>query len=136
MKRFRVLFMGTPDFAVPCLVRLVNIADVIGVVTQPDKPKGRGQRLLPPPVKFFAVEHGLPIYQPIRVKTALTVMHLNEYRWEIERTCAGFDCCCCFWANFVKGNLIYSTFGMYQCPCITFASLSRGSTDSVGHRPW
>ncbi len=78
MKKFRVLFMGTPDFAVPCLARLVNIADVIGVVTQPDKPKGRGQRLLPPPVKFFAVEHGLPIYQPIRVKTAEFVGKLKE----------------------------------------------------------
>ena len=78
MKKFRVLFMGTPDFAVSCLARLVNIADVIGVVTQPDKPKGRGQRLLPPPVKFFAVEHGLPIYQPIRVKTAEFVGKLKE----------------------------------------------------------
>ena len=42
MKRFRVIFMGTPDFAVPCLVRLVEISDVVAVVTQPDRPKGRG----------------------------------------------------------------------------------------------
>lgn len=69
MKRFRVIFMGTPDFAVPCLARLVEISDVIAVVTQPDKPKGRGQKLLPPPVKVFAQKHGIDVHQPIRVKS-------------------------------------------------------------------
>jgi len=49
MKRFRVIFMGTPDFAVPCLARLVEISDVVAVVTQPDRPKGRGPKPLPPP---------------------------------------------------------------------------------------
>ena len=68
MKRFRVIFMGTPDFAVPCLARLVEISNVVAVVTQPDKPKGRGQKLLPPPVKAFAQEHGIAVYQPVRVK--------------------------------------------------------------------
>ena len=69
MKRFRVIFMGTPDFAVPCLARLVEISDVVAVVTQPDRPKGRGQKLLPPPVKVFSQEHGIAVYQPVRVKT-------------------------------------------------------------------
>lgn len=68
MKRFRVIFMGTPDFAVPCLARLVEISDVVAVVTQPDRPKGRGQKLLPPPVKVFSQEHGIAVYQPVRVK--------------------------------------------------------------------
>ena len=68
MKRFRVIFMGTPDFAVPCLARLTEIADVVAVITQPDRPKGRGQKLLPPPVKAFAQEHGIAVYQPVRVK--------------------------------------------------------------------
>ena len=68
MRRFRVIFMGTPDFAVPCLARLVEISDVVAVVTQPDRPKGRGQKLLPPPVKAFAQEHGIAVYQPVRVK--------------------------------------------------------------------
>jgi len=68
MKKARVIFMGTPDFAVPCLARLAEIADVIAVVTQPDKPKGRGQKLLPPPVKQFAQAHGIAVYQPMRVK--------------------------------------------------------------------
>lgn len=78
MKRLRVIFMGTPDFAVPCLARLQEIADVIAVVTQPDKPKGRGQKLLPPPVKVFAETHGITVYQPTRVKAPDFVDVLRE----------------------------------------------------------
>lgn len=61
----RILFMGTPDFALFSLRALVESGeDVIGVVTQPDKPKGRGYALTPPPVKVYATEKGLPVYQP------------------------------------------------------------------------
>ena len=61
----RILFMGTPDFALFSLRALVEAGeDVIGVVTQPDKPKGRGYTLTPPPVKVYAEEKGLPVYQP------------------------------------------------------------------------
>ena len=61
----RILFMGTPDFALFSLRALVEAGeDVIGVVTQPDKPKGRGYALTPPPVKVYAQERGLPVYQP------------------------------------------------------------------------
>ena len=56
MKRLRTFFMGTPDFAVPCLERLVEISDVVGVATQPDKKRGRGQKVTPSPVKIFAQE--------------------------------------------------------------------------------
>jgi len=53
----RIVFMGTPDFAVPCLQALLQQAyDVVGVFTQPDKPKGRGYKMIPPPVKAAAVE--------------------------------------------------------------------------------
>ena len=68
MKRFRVIFMGTPDFAVPCLARLVEISDGVAVVPQPATPLGRGQKLRPPPVKVFSQEHGIAVYQPVRVK--------------------------------------------------------------------
>ena len=47
----------------------MEAADVIAVVTQPDKPRGRGQKLLPSPVKAFALEKGLPVYQPVKIKT-------------------------------------------------------------------
>ena len=61
----RILFMGTPDFALFSLRALVEAGEeVIGVVTQPDKPKGRGYALTPPPVKVYATEVGLPVYQP------------------------------------------------------------------------
>ena len=65
----RVLFMGTPDFALFTLRALVEAGEeIVGVVTQPDKPKGRGYELQPPPVKVFAMEHGIPVYQPTTLK--------------------------------------------------------------------
>lgn len=66
----RVLFMGTPDFAVPTLEALVREHEVIGVFTQPDKPKGRGKAMACSPVKEAALTHHIPVYQPLRVKDA------------------------------------------------------------------
>lgn len=61
----RVVFMGTPDFAVAVLRRLVEDQwDVAAVYTQPDKPKNRGMKLVPTPVKEYAVTHNIPVYQP------------------------------------------------------------------------
>lgn len=61
----RILFMGTPDFAVPSLRQLLEDGhEIVGVITQTDKPKGRGHKLAPPPVKELALERGLPVYQP------------------------------------------------------------------------
>lgn len=65
----RVVFMGTPDFAVPCLKQLLQDGyQVPLVVTQSDKPKGRGHQLAPPPVKAFAMTEGLEVYQPVSLK--------------------------------------------------------------------
>ena len=65
----KIVFMGTPDFAVPSLKALVEAGyDVAAVVTQPDKPKGRGKSLLPTPVKEEALLHEIPVYQPQRVR--------------------------------------------------------------------
>jgi methionyl-tRNA formyltransferase len=60
----RITFMGTPDFAVPGLQALLDAYNVVGVVTQPDRPAGRGRRLQPPPVKVLAEAAGVPVYQP------------------------------------------------------------------------
>jgi len=61
----RIVFMGTPDFALFSLRALVEAGEeVVGVVTQPDKPRGRGYVLTPPPVKVYATERGIPVYQP------------------------------------------------------------------------
>jgi methionyl-tRNA formyltransferase len=64
-----IIFMGTPDFAIPSLTLLLASDNTLaGVVTQPDRPKGRGKQLKPPPVKVLAKQHGLPITQPEKVK--------------------------------------------------------------------
>jgi methionyl-tRNA formyltransferase len=69
MSGLRVIFMGTPEFACPTLQKLVDRSEqVVAVVTQPDRPKGRGQRLMPPPVKELAVRHQIPVYQPVKVR--------------------------------------------------------------------
>ncbi len=64
-----IVFMGTPDFAVPCLKALVESGEnVTAVFSQPDKPKGRGYKLTPPPVKEYAVSQNIPVYQPVSLK--------------------------------------------------------------------
>lgn len=65
----KIVFMGTPDFSVPCLEGLIEAGhEVALVVTQADKPKGRGHKLTPPPVKECAIEHNIPFFQPEKMK--------------------------------------------------------------------
>ena len=65
----RIVFMGTPDFAVPSLEALLAAGhEVCGVFTQPDKPKNRGMKLLPPPVKVTAQSHDIPVFQPTQLR--------------------------------------------------------------------
>ncbi|MBR2335455.1 MAG: methionyl-tRNA formyltransferase [Clostridia bacterium] len=65
----KILFMGTPDFALPTLRELCLAGhEIVGVVTQPDKPKGRGHHLTPPPIKVFAIEKSIPVYQPLTLR--------------------------------------------------------------------
>lgn len=77
----KVVFMGTPDIAVPCLQKIIDEGhEVIGVVTQPDKPKGRGKKLGMSPVKELALKYDIPVYQPIRARDdefVQTLKHLN-----------------------------------------------------------
>ena len=65
----RIVFMGTPDFAVPSLEKLTDEGyEVVGVFTQPDRPKGRGNKLTPSPVKICAGKHGIPVFQPEKIR--------------------------------------------------------------------
>lgn len=67
----KVVFMGTPEFAVPSLQKLIDEKyNIVAVVTQPDRPKGRGKKTLPPPVKELALKFNIPVYQPEKVKAS------------------------------------------------------------------
>lgn len=74
----RVAFMGSPEFAVPALEALVGAHEVVLVVTQPDKPAGRGKQLRPPPVKVVAERHGLRVVQPRSARTGELEALLRE----------------------------------------------------------
>ena len=81
----RIVFMGTPDFAVGSLQELCESGkhEIVGVVTQPDRPKGRGNKMLMTPVKEYALEQGLTVYQPQKVKTPEFVQTLRELQPEL-----------------------------------------------------
>lgn len=64
----KIVFMGTPEFAVPSLKNLVNNFKVEAVFTQPDRPRGRGQKLSISPVKEEALKYNIPVYQPNKIK--------------------------------------------------------------------
>ena len=80
----RIVFMGTPEFAVPCLSRLISDGHAVaGVFTQPDKPQGRGYKLMPPPVKVCALENGLSVYQPAKMRDGQALALLKELSPEL-----------------------------------------------------
>ena len=80
----RVIFMGTPDFAVPVLEAIIQAGHtVIGVYTQPDKPKGRGKSMQYTPVKEKALEHQIPVYQPVRVREPEVIEEIRNLQPDI-----------------------------------------------------
>ena len=77
----RIVFMGTPEFAVPSLEALLRSDDqVVGVVSQPDRPKGRGHQLVAPPVKLVAERAGIPILQPLKIRTPEFLQALSTWQ--------------------------------------------------------
>ena len=80
----RIVFLGTPDFAVPSLKRLIQDGhEIVGVYTQPDKPKNRGMKLTPSPVKVVALEHNLPVFQPKTLKDEAVQQELKALAPEL-----------------------------------------------------
>lgn len=80
----RVVFMGTPDIAAVCLRKIIGDGfDVVGVYCQPDRPKGRGMKLVAPPVKEVAVANSIPVYQPENFKDEAAVEQLRSLRPDI-----------------------------------------------------
>ena len=77
----RIVFMGTPEFAVPSLNALLQSGDqVVGVVSQPDRPKGRGHQLVAPPVKVVAERAGIPVLQPLKIRTPEFLQALSAWQ--------------------------------------------------------
>lgn len=81
----KIVFMGTPDFAVPSLRKLIEVPgfQVVGVITQPDRPKGRGNKITPPPVKTAAAEAGVEVFQPQTVNSEEAYLKLKEWDPEV-----------------------------------------------------
>lgn len=84
----KIAFLGTPDFAVPSLKMLIEEGHELIVFTQPDRPKGRGYGLAAPPVKQLALERGLPVYQPEKIRTAEGMQPLKEFAPDLMVTAA------------------------------------------------
>ena len=85
----RIVFMGTPDFSVPVLKQIIEDGyDVIGVVTQPDRPVGRKRVLTPPPVKAEALKHGIPIFQPEKIRQPDELQKILELKPDLIVTAA------------------------------------------------
>ena len=78
-----VIFMGTPEFAVDTLQMLIKKHNVLAVVTQPDKPKGRGKKMIPPVVKEMALENNIDVLQPVSAKAPEFAEELKKYNADI-----------------------------------------------------
>lgn len=75
----QIVFMGTPDFSVPILQALIDHHDVVGVVTQPDRPAGRGGKVKQSPIKQLALQHHIPVYQPQRLRRKQAIAELQAW---------------------------------------------------------
>jgi methionyl-tRNA formyltransferase len=85
MPELRIVFMGTPDFAVPTLQALVEHKyNVVAVITAPDKPAGRGQKIQQSPVKEYAVSQGIPVLQPTNLKSEAFLEELRSYKANLQ----------------------------------------------------
>ncbi len=84
-KDIRIVYMGTPDFAVPTLDALVQGGyNVVGVITMPDKPAGRGHKVQYSPVKEYALAHDLPLLQPEKLKDEAFLEHLRQWKADLQ----------------------------------------------------
>lgn len=80
----RIIFMGTPEFAAPAIDTLIDAGhEIAAVFSQPDKPKGRGYTMTPPPVKVKAMEHGIPVYQPASMRDGEALKIFNEIKPDV-----------------------------------------------------
>ncbi|WP_100404526.1 methionyl-tRNA formyltransferase [Bacillus solitudinis] len=84
----KIVFMGTPDFSVPVLEKLIETYEVVAVVTQPDRPVGRKKILTPPPVKVEATRHAIPVLQPERIRNKEEIARVLAFKPDLIVTAA------------------------------------------------
>ena len=111
----RIVYMGTPDFAVESLRCLVEGGyNVVGVITMPDKPAGRGHKLQYSPVKQYALEQNLPLLQPEKLKDEAFIQALREWKADLQIVVA---------FRMLPGCMEYATSGDIQSSCFPFAPI-------------
>ena len=127
----KLVFCGTPMFAVPCLEGLITAGhEVMLVVTQPDRPQGRGMTMAAPPVKQAALKLGLPVIQPEKIKKNL------EFQEQLTRLKPERNHRCRLRTHHTALDAATPSSWQHQCPWVVAAKISGGSADSVGDCQW
>jgi methionyl-tRNA formyltransferase len=127
----KIVYFGTPQFAVPSIVRLLKDPDfeVVAVVTQPDKRRGRGSKVTPSPVKKVATEAGVPVWQPQKIKKdADTLNFLSTSGADAFVVVA--------YGQILSRNFRHATVGVDQWPWFDSTYLSGGSSHPVEFIQW
>ena len=128
-----IVFMGTPDFAVPCLKALVESGEnVTAVFSQPDKPKGRGYKLTPPPVKEYAVSQNIPVYQPASLKKGDDA----EEAYETLKKLAPDLIVVVAYGKILPKRILDLPKILYKYPRFAAAQIQRCRPHSVVHTQW
>ena len=123
----KIAFFGTPDFAVATLQALQNSDhQVLFVATQPDRPRGRGMKVTPSPVKKLALEYELPILQPERLPDPA----VTDTMQKDEARCSG---CCRLWLKDSSGASVWTKVWCHQLARVASAQISRGRPHATGH---
>ena len=116
----RIVFMGTPDFSVPTLEALIQAGHtIVGVYCQPDKQKGRGKQVQMPPVKVAALEHNLPVYQPVTLRDEQVQAELEALKPDVVVVIA-YGKILPPWLNSI------ASIWVYQCTCFYFCLTIEG----------
>ena len=124
-KNLRIVYMGTPDFAVEALRCLVEGGyNVVGVITMPDKPAGRGHKLQFSPVKQYALEHNLPLLQPEKLKDEAFVEALRAWKADLQIVVA--------FRMLPEVGMENAAIGHLQPACFPASAVSRRSPHQLG----
>ena len=126
----RIVYMGTPDIAVPTLRFLAESKhEVVGVLTQPDRPKGRGHHTIPTPVKAAALEYDIPVYQPLSLRKGEDAAAALE---TLRQAGTGSDRGAGIRTAFAERSAGTAEVSLHQPPRFSAAGIPRSSPDPSG----